>query len=138
MKLWLASTLEWIQSTVWAGFTQKFSVTSMPWFGGFWLVFFVVGFVVCCWFFFLIHVMNQKMAEGFENTHTIPSLWLYYKAHSTDILLSLYHHLGLMKRLWGCNSSHIMLSYWYCIWSIHFCCLQCVDKVYILINAHCN
>lgn len=145
--LWLTRTLEWIWSTLWTGFMSEiecyFSVLVLR----FWLFFcfqlfecfcfigvFCFGFV---WGFLFTWWIKKWLKVLKIHTHTTPSLWLCIpKFFSVDILL--YHHLGWMKCLWSANSLHIMLSYWYFIWSIHFCCPQCVDKLYIVINAHCN
>lgn len=39
------------------------------------------------------------MKEGFEivETHYSSSVTMYSRVHSTDVLMHLYHHLGLMK-----------------------------------------
>lgn len=85
VKLWLASTLEWIQGTVWAGFTSEIQcyLTALLW-GG-------LACVCCCWFcwFFVVFFNSRDESKNgwrfWKHTHTIPSLWLYYKAHSIDI-----------------------------------------------------
>lgn len=58
---------------LWAGFTSVIQHCLSVFVLGFWLVgiFLFLAFLVCGdFFFFFIHMLNQKMTEGFENRHT--------------------------------------------------------------------
>lgn len=100
---------------------------------GFWLM--IWWWFLCLVGFFQIHIMNQKNVN-FENTliHNPFSVTAFQSVVHCDFTVSLLSFwIGVFEVLFLCILCSPIDT---C--SLHFHCHKCVDKLYILINAHCN